>query len=129
MNVAPSPEQQQELLGEIEIFIARAKGLECRILEGGSLRIIQKIDEKSLDLRVKDLEAVLSRADTEGQEFLQVNFCSGKKILVTTTLVGFADSISRNSLASSLLQTYSVSSKPSKTHFMPSTPTFTKFQY
>jgi hypothetical protein len=89
LTAAPSPEKQQELLGEIETFIARAKGLESRILEGGSLRIIQAIDKKCVDLKVKDLEAVLSRSDTEGQEFLQVNFCSGKKILITTTLIGF----------------------------------------
>lgn len=89
MNVAPSPEKQQELLSEIEVFIARARGLDSQILEGGALRIVQKIDKKSVDLSVKDLEAVLSRSDTEGQEFLQVNFCSGKKILVTNTLIGF----------------------------------------
>lgn len=89
MNVAPSPEKQQELLEEIELFVVRAKGLDHQQLESGSLRITQKIDNKFISLNVKELENVLSRSDTEGKEFLQVNFCSGKKILLTTTLIGF----------------------------------------
>lgn len=36
-----------------------------------------------------DVEEVISRVDGEGQSFLQVNFLSGKKILLTETLVGF----------------------------------------
>jgi len=89
LNVAPSPEKQQELLEEIELFVVRAKGLDHQQLESGSLRITQKIDNKFISLNVKELENVLSRSDTEGKEFLQVNFCSGKKILLTTTLIGF----------------------------------------
>jgi hypothetical protein len=51
--------------------------------------IEQKIDQRRITVNKFDVEEVLSRTDEEGQEFLQVNFVSGKKILLTQKLVGF----------------------------------------
>lgn len=51
--------------------------------------IEQKIDKRRIKVNKFDVEEVLTRTDEDGQEFLQVNFVSGKKILVTQKLVGF----------------------------------------
>ncbi len=51
--------------------------------------IEQKVDQRQITVNKFDVEEVLSRTDEEGQEFLQVNFVSGKKILLTSKLVGF----------------------------------------
>ena len=51
--------------------------------------IEQKIDQRQITVNKFDVEEVLSRIDEDGNEFLQVNFVSGKKILLTKKLVGF----------------------------------------
>ena len=51
--------------------------------------IEQKVDKRKITVNKFDVEEVLCRIDEEGQEFLQVNFVSGKKILLTEKLVGF----------------------------------------
>ena len=51
--------------------------------------IEQTVDQRRITLNKFDVEEVLSRTDEDGQEFLQVNFVSGKKILLTKKLVGF----------------------------------------
>lgn len=51
--------------------------------------IEQKVDNRQIKVNKFDVEDVLTRIDEEGQEFLQVNFVSGKKILLTKKLVGF----------------------------------------
>ncbi|RYX78220.1 hypothetical protein EON76_06745 [bacterium] len=89
MEHAPNPDKQQELLSEIHTFVRKAQGLRGTLFPDGKTRISQAIDDKFLEFASSDLEGVLSRSDTEGQEFLQVNFCSGKKVLITTTLIGF----------------------------------------
>jgi hypothetical protein len=81
--------QQQELMAEIVAFCDRAIGLSAKINEAGVVRITQKADGKSVTLSVTDLDDVLFRSDTEAKEFLQINFASGKKILVTRSLIGF----------------------------------------
>jgi hypothetical protein len=89
LNYAPNTEKQQALLSEIHSFVRKAQGLRGTALPDGKTRISQAIDDKFLEFATSDLEGVLSRSDTEGQEFLQVNFCSGKKVLITSTLIGF----------------------------------------
>ena len=42
--------------------------------------IEQKVDRRRITINKFDVEEVLSRVDEDGQEFLQVNFVSGKKI-------------------------------------------------
>ena len=43
--------------------------------------IEQKVDSRRITVNKFDVEEVLSRTDEDGQEFLQINFVSGKKIL------------------------------------------------
>ena len=58
------------------------------------LKIFQKADGKSLSFDVVDIDEVIPRLDSEGNPFLQINFTSGKKILLTDTLVGFKPAVS-----------------------------------
>ena len=51
--------------------------------------IEQKVDKRRITVSKFDVEEVLQRTDEDGQDFLQVNFVSGKKILLTKKLVGF----------------------------------------
>ncbi len=90
MNSAPNPEKQQELLSEILAFVQNTRGLRFQPTSpAGRTRITQVIDGKHFEFQTSDLESVLPRTDTEGQDFIQINFCSSKKVLMTTTLVGF----------------------------------------
>lgn len=89
MNAAPNPEQQRELLSQITAFVSKASGLRMEHTSQDSALITQTMDGKGLAVDISNLEAVLFRSDTEGQEFIQVNFCTGKKILLTSNLIGF----------------------------------------
>ncbi len=89
MNCALNPEKQQELLNEILAFIRTARGLRSSCSPDGRIRITQSLDGKHFEFATTDLESVLARTDTEGKDFIQINFCSSKKVLMTTTLVGF----------------------------------------
>ena len=90
MNCAPNPEKQLELLSEILAFVQTTRGLRSAPADPeGRTRITQVIDGKHFEFLTADLESVLSRTDTEGQDFIQINFCSSKKVLMTKTLVGF----------------------------------------
>ncbi len=55
---------------------------DCFIIE-------QKTDGRRIFINMFDVEEVLSRFDEEDHEFLQINFISGKKILLTKKLIGF----------------------------------------
>jgi hypothetical protein len=89
LNCAPSTERQLELLGEIRRFISKADGLQTEERDAGQIRILQKADHRFLDIDPANLEEVLFRSDTEGRAFLQINFCTSKKILVTESVIGF----------------------------------------
>ncbi|MCB0361478.1 MAG: hypothetical protein KDD35_02070 [Bdellovibrionales bacterium] len=75
-------------------YIEESAGLLNRASSPTELRIIQKADGKSLRFLAEDIEEVIPRLDTEGNPFLQVNFHSGMKILLTESLVGFKPAIS-----------------------------------
>ena len=62
--------------------LAESNLTDCFIIE-------QKVDGRRISINMFDVEEVLSRLDEEGHEFLQVNFISGKKILLTKKLIGF----------------------------------------
>lgn len=51
--------------------------------------IFQRVDGKTIRFAKQEVEEVLERFDSEGKMFLQVNFLSGRKILLTEKLVGF----------------------------------------
>lgn len=89
MDCASNSHKQQELLAEIFSFLKGAKGLCFQEDGSGATRIKQMVDGKSVVILAEDLDDVIKRTDTEGQEFIQVNFRSGRKILLTSALVGF----------------------------------------
>ena len=70
-------------------FISQCRGL--RFLESGEdeLIICQRADEKSLTFKASQIEEVLSRTDVKNENFLQINFYNGKKIILTDNLIGF----------------------------------------
>lgn len=72
----------------ISTYIERTTGLQSKA-DGQQLSIFQKIDGRSIRFAIQSVEEVLTRQDAEGNEFLQVNFIDGKKILITEKLVGF----------------------------------------
>lgn len=71
----------------------------CQFVEGSGglvlkkdeaeISILQKIDGRSLKFKFAMVEEVISRLDSDGKGFLQVNFTNGRKILITENLVGF----------------------------------------
>lgn len=60
--------------------------------DGENFKIIQKTDGKSIGIDPQKVEEIISRVDSHGEPFLQVNFHSGLKILLTERLVGFKPS-------------------------------------
>jgi hypothetical protein len=81
----PNTESPSEV---IKSFIETAPGLELRSA-GAELSILQKVDGRSIRFGKDTVEEVLSRQDSDGRDFLQVNFINGRKILITDKLVGF----------------------------------------
>lgn len=51
--------------------------------------IEQRVDGKSITVDKNRIADVLTRMDSDGKDFLQVNFNCGKKILITERLIGF----------------------------------------
>ncbi len=81
---------QREHMVEIEEFINLSSGLQSsRKNNDLLLQVFQQADGKHLSFSAKDLEDVIHRVDSDGHKFLQVNFHSGKKILITQNLIGF----------------------------------------
>lgn len=80
----------QKVVAEIQNFIGSSSGLKLVDSKLSDYVIIeQKLDKKRISINSFDLDEVLFREDEAGKSFLQVNFVSGKKILITETLVGF----------------------------------------
>lgn len=85
---APSQKSSQ-LLEEVLGFIDHTNGLTSATNSDGSVRIQQQVDGKSFRFKQDDLSEVVNRFDADGKPFIQVNFSSGLKVLLTDSLVGF----------------------------------------
>lgn len=83
-----------EQVSQISDFVAKSAGLKSKV-DADQVHILQRADNKTIAFRVKDLEEVIPRIDSDGHVFLQVNFQSGKKILLTQNLIGFKPAPSR----------------------------------
>lgn len=93
LDCSHSQGKQNELLAQIRLFVARTSGLrECGFAQG-SASFLQTLDGHSLCVRAADLDDILFRTDTDGQDFIQVNFREGKKILITDSLIGFKPAV------------------------------------
>jgi hypothetical protein len=95
LSQSPAPNSKNEQLLQIKDFVAKSAGLRSRSQDELKLQISQSTDGKAIMLSVTDLEEVIPRIDSDGQVFLQVNFLSGKKILLTENLIGFKPAPSR----------------------------------
>ncbi|MGE3974261.1 MAG: hypothetical protein AB7F59_07050 [Bdellovibrionales bacterium] len=82
-------ENVQNLVEKISHFVSHSSGLRLEVADDGSVDIHQKTDQRMIKFKSEELSDVLSREDKEGKSFIQVNFVSGRKILLTDTLVGF----------------------------------------
>jgi len=54
------------------------------------IQITQETDNKSISFLLSDVSDVLKRFDAHHEEFLQINFKTGKKMLLTAKFIGFA---------------------------------------
>ena len=70
-----------------------SSGLNITNSKNSNIQILQISDDKSLLIDGREIEKVITREDTDGCSFLQVNFTNGKKILITDELVGFSPAI------------------------------------
>lgn len=90
MNNSDMFGSSEKLLEQILKYVDETENLSFLDSELNDYFIIeQKVDRRRIKVNKFDVEEVLSRTDEDGQEFLQVNFVSGKKILLTQKLVGF----------------------------------------
>lgn len=80
---------QQQQVEKIEEFVTHAKGLQLKAMGEDQIQITQVVDGKAILVSKRDVEEVILRVDSDGQAFQQVNFVSGKKILITDSLIGF----------------------------------------
>lgn len=90
MNNSDMAGASEQYLEQIFKYVDGSKSLNFVEIDLADYFVIeQKVDKRRITVSKFDVEEVLSRTDEEGQEFLQVNFVSGKKILLTEKLVGF----------------------------------------
>lgn len=89
MGQVPESTTKTEQVLQIKDFVAKSTGLKSRVSDPEKMHIHQSTDGKSITFALADLEEVIPRIDSDGHVFLQVNFLSGKKILLTENLIGF----------------------------------------
>ncbi|MEO0336156.1 MAG: hypothetical protein AAF202_07170, partial [Pseudomonadota bacterium] len=87
------PEDQQHDV--IIDFVSQSAGLSTKTESHDGMVISQAVDGKELGFSHSDVEEVLKRKDSDGKVFLQVNFKTGKKILLTDNLIGFKPALCR----------------------------------
>jgi len=73
----------------INEYVNCAEGLNAIEAVSGSIGIKQTVDGKSIQLDFTSVDEVIERVDPQGNDFLQVNLNDGKKILLTSKLIGF----------------------------------------
>lgn len=80
---------QVEKIDVILNFIDKSSGLSAKVYNDEKVVITQNLDQLSINLDFNDVFEVLERVDADARSFLQVNYQSGVKILVTDNLIGF----------------------------------------
>lgn len=87
------PQRPKSLLGDLVKFVDSTSGLSWENgREFDVIKIIQSVDGRIFSFCATDLSEVLERTDSDGKNFIQVNFRDGNKVLFTDTLVGFKPS-------------------------------------
>jgi hypothetical protein len=82
-------QKPSQMLEEILAFVDQSAGLSSKVSESGVIAIHQNVDGKIFRFSSEELTEVMQRFDSDGKQFIQVNFQSGNKVLFTETLVGF----------------------------------------
>ena len=72
---------------DIVQFVNQAEGL--NLITEKDIGICQLIDGKCLYFKSGDVEEVLTRKDSKGEPFIQINFYGDKKIILTDRFIGF----------------------------------------
>jgi len=73
----------------IDNYVNSCSGLTIAWSTTETFRIEQSADGKVLDIPLDCIEKVISREDSQGNPFVQLNLLDDKKLLLTDTLVGF----------------------------------------
>ncbi len=87
MNI--SSLHQEKLIENIAHFIDKTPGLAINWCDELSINISQLSDNKSLPIRIQNLSDVILRKDSKRRDFIQIDFSSGSKVLLTQQLIGF----------------------------------------
>ncbi len=82
-------DSMEQYLKALSEYVTTTPGLKCKVLDQERVEIHQVSDQKTIHFELSAVSDVLSRSDSEGQPFIQVNFKTGKKILLTGSLIGF----------------------------------------
>ena len=77
------------LVHPIVDFVSGCRGLSFLESDAGELIIYQRIDGKSLTIKIQSILEVIPREDAKKEKFLQINFSDNKKIILTDSLIGF----------------------------------------
>lgn len=89
MSESPSSQKSADLVKQILTFVDSSSGLTVASTKTNAVEVLQSIDGKKFKFDSLEINEVLKRMDSDGKEFIQVNFNSGIKVLFTDTLVGF----------------------------------------
>lgn len=89
MSESEMSQKPSQMLEEILAFVDQSAGLSSNVATSGVVAIQQNVDGKIFRFSCEELSEVLQRFDSDGKQFIQVNFQSGNKVLFTDTLVGF----------------------------------------
>lgn len=89
MSQSQMSSKPSQLLDEVLNFVEMSTGLTSKVNSDGRVSISQSGDGKVLFFNFQSLDEVLQRTDADGKQFIQINFQSGLKVLLTDALVGF----------------------------------------
>lgn len=85
----PANSNPEHMLEEVLGFVDQSGGLSSTLSEAGAVSIFQDVDGKSFTFKTEQMVDVVNRFDADGKAFIQINFNSGLKVLLTDNLVGF----------------------------------------
>ncbi|MFZ3228730.1 MAG: hypothetical protein WA160_00870 [Pseudobdellovibrio sp.] len=81
-------ENTSQNMNEILNFLENSAHFDF-IYSEGAIELTQIEDQKKIEIKNSLIDKVISRKDLDGSQFIQVNFNSGYKILITQSLIGF----------------------------------------
>lgn len=70
-------------------YVDNSQGLKAKRSDQARVEVHQEIDSKIFTFNTKDISEVIHRFDSDGRAFIQINFNTVNKVLLTDTLVGF----------------------------------------